>query len=68
MPLTHVMKVDLLNVPKETKRFEPGQTENLLTYNINLVSNEKVIIHVVSEGRNYTFSDRVQTEMLFVIT
>ena len=59
MPLYHEMKVDLMNIPKETKRFEPGQTENLLTYRIYLVSNEFVIIHVTSVGRNYMFADRI---------
>jgi hypothetical protein len=47
------MKVDSVNVPKETKRFEPVQTENLLTYKIYLVSNEQVIIHLQVRGRNY---------------
>lgn len=62
------MQVDLLNIPKEVKRWEPAQTENLLKYNIFLVSNEHVILHVVTEGRNYTFADRIQTEMRFVLT
>lgn len=62
------MKVDLMNVPKETKRFEPPQTENLLTYKIFLVSNEHAIVHVESEGRNFTFADRIGTETCYVFT
>lgn len=65
MPLHHVFKVDMLNTPKEFGRFEPGETENLLTYNMYLVSNEHIVVHCVSQGRNYIFSDRCNTEILF---
>ncbi len=48
--------------------FEPRKTENLLEYRVFLVSNEMVVVHCRSHGRNFMFADRLTVESRFVLT
>jgi hypothetical protein len=64
----HEFHVDLTNTPKEVGPFEPRSTENLLEYRIFLISNEKVVVHCRSHGRNFMFADRITVESRFILT
>lgn len=68
MPLKTFFQADVTFVPKNPGAFEPKITKNILKYSTYLISPNKVVITVFSEGREYTFCDRFTPQFLYIIT
>ena len=68
LPLEYRMKVDFVYRPPGASSFEPKACQVTLYYTVYFVSNEHIIIYVLSVGRNYMFADRIKSEMKFELT
>ena len=68
LPLILEEEVDLEHVVKTPAPMQPGRTSELAEYRFYLVSNEKVIVFIRSNGRGYTFCNRFHPEQILIFT
>ena len=68
MPMKHFFQLDATYIPENPGMMEPKLMKNILKYSTYLVSPNKVVITMRSEGREYTFCDRIAAEFIYTIT
>ena len=68
MPLKTFFQADVTFVPKNPGAFEPKLTKSICRYSTYLVSHNKVVITMQSEGREFTFCDRFSPQFIYIIT
>lgn len=68
LPLEYRMKIDFVYRTPDAGTYEPKVCPVTIYYTVYFVSNEHLIIHALSVGRNYMFADRIRSEMKFELT
>ena len=65
MPLKLTYTVDIVNYAENPSPFQPKSTKQLMHYSIYLISPQKIIIAMRSEGRDFMFADRFVVENIY---
>ena len=68
IPLKHIQIMDLENRVKDPVPLQPASTHQKTTCNMYFICNETFICHTVCQGRGYTFADRFEPQILYLIT